>query len=114
MRDKAFVQTFVELERIDQRAELVGRPVRQQPAGQLERVEHFRAVPVAQLALQDTDINVGVVGHQGVGIQRLEYFGGDVVEGRRVGDRFVGQAVDAASIRDRLLPLLAASRTVTS
>jgi len=76
---ETFGKPLGQLDGIDQRAELVTRLVRQQAAGELERVEHLGALPATELVLQDTNIDVRIVGDQRVSVQGPQHL---VPEGR--------------------------------
>jgi hypothetical protein len=77
---------------VDHRAELVAGLSRHQPPSELERVEDLGALPAPELALQHTDIDVGVVGDQGGGVERLEHVGRDSMPNVRASCRTVEPA----------------------
>lgn len=68
----------------------------QQAPSELERVEHFGALPVAELALKHIDVDMSVVGDDGRAIKGPKYLAFDLCEHRRVSDVLVPDAVNLA------------------
>jgi hypothetical protein len=104
MRRETISQSLCQVERVDQRAELVARQTRLQTASELERVDDLGALPIAELALQHPNVHVCVVGHQNQPGQRPANFVLDICEHWSVGNIIVGDAVyPTRERRDRLI-----------
>ena len=94
-RFQAGGQPVIQGQRLDQRAELVTGLAREQPPGELERVEYLGGLPAAQLALEDGDVYVRVVGDEHRVCQLPAHLVLNADEGRGAGDVLTGYAVNA-------------------
>ncbi len=97
MRHKTLGKILGQPERLHQTAQFVGVCIGQKAAGELERVENFRAFPLAKLALQNPNVHMCVVGNQHVSGQRINHVGFDNVENGGVGNGIVIDAVNLSA-----------------